>query len=190
MGWHYTHGQTRKELIKSLLETSSRIVNDEKRNKLFRKEWSTLTYCTVGNVLWSVRLYQLTDLDTGILCSEKFICCDLLQKSSDGWGYKPMTEHEGPAYYSCPVSYFDLAPHVPDGYAASWRKAVLDRLKKIADNKEYVKTLKNGDVFKSNTGSTAGKLGFAFSYFFRNYVYGRSIANNMVYKVKLEDLAI
>jgi len=39
----------------------------------------------------------------------------------DGGMYKPMDEAVGPAYHTCPVSWFDQVP-IPDSpYAAGWR---------------------------------------------------------------------
>jgi hypothetical protein len=77
-----------------------------------------------GNVLWSV--VELTakvegvhrDLAPGQ--SLRYIRCDLLERSGNQWGYKPLEESMHPYYYSCPLSYLDLAPE----QSADWRAGV------------------------------------------------------------------
>jgi hypothetical protein len=45
------------------------------------------------------------------VADENFICCTLLgSEPGFGWGCKHITESMGPAYYSCPLSYLDMAP--------------------------------------------------------------------------------
>ena len=52
--------------------------------------------------------------------SLRYIRCDLLEGSGRQWGYKPMDESMHPFYYSCPLSYLDLAPE----QSAQWRAGV------------------------------------------------------------------
>lgn len=56
----------------------------------------------------------------------RFIYFGLIKKSGGQWSLKTMSESMGPAYYSCPVSFFALVP-CPEGYAVKWRKSVLER---------------------------------------------------------------
>ncbi|ECF1703686.1 hypothetical protein ACV3J8_14670 [Salmonella enterica] len=111
MGWLFSH-ISRAELIRELTRPEE--------NKLTHRE--TLKYTLRGNVLWSVvRFTAISDtiaLKAGQ--STAMICCDLLQRSGDSWGYKSLSEDDSPFYYSCPLSYLSLAPVS----SASWRESV------------------------------------------------------------------
>ncbi len=109
MGWLYPQGASRRHIIEDLISTDD---NDQRRLE-------TIAYCTRGNVLWSV--VEITRKQEGDR-KERFIsCCLMRRERGTGWGYKRMDESMGPCYYSCPLSYLDLAP-----VAASqkWRDAV------------------------------------------------------------------
>jgi len=102
MGWTFRAGQTKQELICRLTETSD-------GTKALHK---TIAHCLRGNVLWSVvevtakeNLGWLTAGETG-----RFIRCDLLEGGHEGWGYKDMCESMGPYFYTCPLSYLNMAP--------------------------------------------------------------------------------
>lgn len=96
MGWYYTYGATRRDVIRELTENRSAIV--ERR-------------ACVGNVLWTVE-HNL---------SGRWIGCYLLSRGTgDGWGHKPMSEAMGPYYYSCPLSFLDAVPEAD----AAWRARV------------------------------------------------------------------
>ena len=73
-------------------------------------------YCS-GNVCWILR--QPVD-------SESWIECHLLRRVNGQWGYKPLCEAEGPFYWSCPMSFLELAPVVNpewrEGVRAYWVK--------------------------------------------------------------------
>ena len=100
MGWYYTYNASRKDII-------AEIVAEQEGFKTIRK-------CTSGNVLWTVH-ESTTQGET-----TTWIGCYLLQRSADGWGYKPMSESMGPYYWSCPLAYLDLAPEA----CAEWREGV------------------------------------------------------------------
>ncbi|MGH8549817.1 MAG: hypothetical protein ACRERU_14675 [Methylococcales bacterium] len=69
-----------------------------------------------GNVLWTV--WEITRADGSMW---RYIGCDLLQcQRGFGWGYKDLTEADGPYYYSCPPIYLALVPEAN----AEWREAV------------------------------------------------------------------
>jgi len=107
MGWLFTQGQTRKELVKRLTKSWT---TEDRTNTCVKQ-------CTRGNVLWSV--WHITN-DKNII-TDKWLRCDLMKNGgNDGWGYKDMCESMGPHYYSCPLSYFDGVPVV--NY--KWREKV------------------------------------------------------------------
>lgn len=107
MGWLFTHGATRADIIQRCTRTQD---NEHGR-------WTTLAHCTKGNVLWSVIEYHRKDAGT----TENFIGCYLLARHAGfGWGYKDIDESMGPYYYSCPLSYLDMAPETNAG----WREQV------------------------------------------------------------------
>lgn len=113
MGWLFT-SRTRSELIRDLIQP------EEHERATVRVVAHTLR----GNVLWSVAEVTAKvegvhpDLAPGE--SMRYIRCDLLQRSGGQWGYKGMDESMHPYYYSCPLSYLDLAPE----RSADWRAGV------------------------------------------------------------------
>ncbi len=107
MGWDFTQGATRADIVAHLTRTET---HDAKR-------WHCLAHSTSSNVLWSV--LEFTDALADI--TERYIRCDLLgAEAGYGWGYKPLTESMGPYYYTCPLSYLEMAPVTN----ASWREKV------------------------------------------------------------------
>lgn len=108
MGWDYTHGATRADVIQAITKDTARD----------GWTWRTLRSTRVGSVLWAVQEAGRPD---GTI--DRFIRCSLLQGDrAYGWGKKDMTEESGPADVSCPLSYFDLVP-VPAG-GEWWRARV------------------------------------------------------------------
>lgn len=113
MGWYFSH-QSRSELIAELVAPQ----------ETERTTAKVITHALRGNVLWSV--VEMTvkaesahrDLPPGQ--SLRYIRCDLLERSHGQWGYKPLDESMHPYYYSCPLSYLDLAPE----QSADWRAGV------------------------------------------------------------------
>ncbi|VFT23712.1 Uncharacterised protein [Pseudomonas aeruginosa] len=103
MGWYFSP-QSRSELIAELIAPQ----------QTERVSAKVIAHALRGNVLWSV--VELTakvegvhrDLAPGQ--SLRYIRCDLLERSGNQWGYKPLEESMHPYYYSCPLSYLDLAP--------------------------------------------------------------------------------
>ena len=91
MGWLFTEGQSRREVIHARLH----------RQWCAGYSGACLAHALRGNILWSV--WELAKPDRS---SERFIACDALASKRDyGWGYKGMEESEGPCYYSCPLAY-------------------------------------------------------------------------------------
>ena len=113
MGWYFSP-QSRSELIAELITTQETERTSVKVN----------AHALRGNVLWSVT--QVTAKADGVHRdlapgqSLRYIRCDLLQRSGGQWGYKPLDESMHPYYYSCPLSYLDLAPE----QSADWRAGV------------------------------------------------------------------
>jgi len=97
MGWLFTYGQTRKQLIH---ERTTGWENEQTKTY-------SIAHCTRGNVLWAVWERHRYETDT----YERFITCDLLQTQRNyGWGYKDMCESMHPYYYTCPLKYLSMAP--------------------------------------------------------------------------------
>lgn len=92
MGWDFGMGDTKKSVIADRIAPTSRT--------------KTLTHAVRGNVLWTVR--ETTHPNGNV---ERWIGCDLLgSKKGFGWGYKDMSESEGPCYYTCPVTFLEMTP--------------------------------------------------------------------------------
>jgi hypothetical protein len=108
MGWFFMPGMTRSELI---TERTKGWSND-------KLDAVCLKHALRGNVLWTIWEHHYKDGRSPV----RFIGCDLLQYSRYdlGWGYKAMDESEGPCYYTCPLSFLDLAPPLNE----NWRAAV------------------------------------------------------------------
>lgn len=105
MGWYYTYGASRQDIIRELTE-------DHRETTGFH----TLAKFSNGYTqLYAVHEYRTSEGET-----KRFIGVYLLQNSKEGWGYKPMDESMGPFIYACPLKYLDMAP-VAD---ANWREGV------------------------------------------------------------------
>lgn len=112
MGWLYSEGQTRRQLIAHLTKDWT----SGETGKTFR----CLKHTARGNVLWTV--WEITKPDG---TTDRFIGCALMQTLKGyGWGYKAMEESMGPCYYSCPLSYLDMVPCPDHEYAVEWREKV------------------------------------------------------------------
>ena len=114
MGWLFTPGASRRDLIHRL--TSDSVARTGEVHS------KTIRYCLRGNNLWA-----LTELCRGPYAGTKFIMLYMLRKDSqvEGWGYKDIEESCGPYYLSCPKSYIKQASAPINKYSADWRKAVL-----------------------------------------------------------------
>ncbi len=113
MGWFFSR-QSRHDLIQELISPCD--------NEQLRAE--VIAHTLRGNVLWSVVriLAKSADFKSGISIGESYcyIRCDLLHRSGDQWGYKPLDESMHPYYYTCPLSYLDMAPE----QSKEWREGV------------------------------------------------------------------
>ena len=113
MGWYFSN-QSRSELIAELIAPQ----------ETERASVKVIAHTLRGNVLWSVAEVTAKvegvhrDLAPGQ--SLRYIRCDLLERSGGQWGYKSLDESMHPYYYTCPLSYLDLAPE----QSADWRAGV------------------------------------------------------------------
>ena len=126
MGWLFTTGIDKSDLIRERTETSEFTNRDGDKIK-----HESIRHCCKGNTLWSVIVVHKNDVEVA-----RFIGCDLLRKGHGGWGYKDMEESMGPCYYSCPLSYLDLAPVTN----TEWREQVKEYHKKRSRKLEVGKT--------------------------------------------------
>ncbi len=101
MGWDHTLGASRADII-------AYVTKDTERTKCLAK-------ATRGNVLWAV--FEQAGVEP-----ERYIACFLLSSLKGfGWGYKAIDESMHPYYYSCPVSFLEMAPVA----CQAWRDTVL-----------------------------------------------------------------
>jgi hypothetical protein len=120
MGWLFTRGSTRKDLIEE------RSKDWERTSGEVQVKTTCLAHCYRGgnfsDVLWAV--WERTFIG-GEQRTERWITCDLLRYQKDyGWGYKDMDESMFPYYFSCPLGYLDKVPLEQYGGHAEWREGV------------------------------------------------------------------
>jgi len=110
MGWLFTQGYTRQNLVAHL--TKDWTGEDGKLHRC-------LDHSSNGkSVLWAV--WQVGEDE-----SNRFLACYLTKNDKGfGWGYKGMSESMGPAYYGCPLRFLDMVPMPDSPYAQGWRDKV------------------------------------------------------------------
>lgn len=124
MGWLFTSGLTRKDLIRERISDWERTSDDGMVVKT-----ACLAHCYRGGVysgvLWAVWERTFAKDSQNVQPCERWITCDLLRYQKDfGWGYKDMDESVHPYYYSCPLSYLEMVPIDQYGGHAEWRDCV------------------------------------------------------------------
>lgn len=123
MGWLFTPGSTRRNLI------AERTKGWERTTDGMTVKTERLAHCYRGGifsgVLWTVWERTFEKDGEQVQPTERWIGCDLLEysKRDEGWGYKDMDESVGPFYYSCPLSYLEMVPVVSN---EEWRQCVRD----------------------------------------------------------------
>lgn len=117
MGWIFCD-KTRKSLIQELVRPWTSTVG---------RRCETLKATVRGNILWAVHRSS-TQYSTE---ERTYIVCYLLQKDGPLWGYKAISEADGPFYYTCPVSYLDIAPIANPAWRAGVRRYHCDRGNKV-----------------------------------------------------------
>ena len=104
MGWYYSQGASRKDIIREQLTLG--------------ENHTVLRHCTRGNTLWAVIETKPADHAPGY----RWIYCGLMQVDhSCGWGYKPLDESMGPVQVTCPLGYLKLCTSPVNAYARDWR---------------------------------------------------------------------
>ena len=111
MGWYFGYS-SRKDIVDEL---TAPYEND-------KSVFKVLKHCLRGNVLWTVNERTIKEIGE----TERWIGCTLLEVHGGEWGYKPMEEAMHPFYYTCPLSYLDMAPVASD----EWRAKVREYWKK------------------------------------------------------------
>lgn len=108
MGWLFTDGATRRQVIDRLTEDQS------KDGRVHR----TLKKCLRGNTMYALH-------ETGPEgATKKWICVYLLARDGNyGWGYKDVEETCGPVHQDCPVQYLDECDEPGNQWAKEWREA-------------------------------------------------------------------
>jgi len=122
MGWYYTNGGSRRDLIKEL--TTSR----ERSTEQGVIATTCLASCYRGGVfsgvLWAVWERTFSKEGQSIELPQRWISCDLLRCDQGDWGHKPMEESMHPYFYSCPLGYLAKVPIDQYGGHAEWREGV------------------------------------------------------------------
>lgn len=128
MGWLFC-AESKKNLVETLIA-------DISKDRYIR-------HSVRGNNLWV--LMWTADK------SEKFILLCRMQGTRGNfhpdhcrWGYKDMTETDGPYYYDCPVSMVREST-CPDPRAVEWRKSVLEHHENKKRNAKLWKGVRAGD---------------------------------------------
>jgi hypothetical protein len=124
MGWYFTKGATKADIIAKVTEEQPRQPgfqwsNADQKSVPSGYDFSskTLQKCVRGSVLWTV---EETVRYKEPVEREMIIGCYLLKAGSGEAGYKPMDEAMGPYYYSCPLAYLDMVPETN----REWREKV------------------------------------------------------------------
>jgi hypothetical protein len=149
MGWYFTEGTSKQDIIKELIADG--------RNSS-GSEWRTIRHALKGNTLWSViEATPPADLELPI---QRYIACFLLASRHGGWGYKDMDESMGPNEVSCPLTFLHLVPD-PGGYATAWRKRVREYHRETELRKIKLESLALGQVVALVTGCRPPEISVA-----------------------------
>jgi hypothetical protein len=111
MGWLYPHSTYTRELL----------IEHLRRPERFGDRAKLLAATAVGNQHW----YLYEDLDTGRIIIGLDKMAGGGRSRTPGWGYKDMSEFDGPYEHSCPLHYLKKASAPePGSHAAAWRERV------------------------------------------------------------------
>ena len=122
MGFTQIVGASKKEVIDEITR------RQDNENGI----WSHERVCLRGNCLWSI----MTHVDKKTGTTTRMIYLALLgNPGGGGWGYREMTEFQGPYHHNCPLSLLDNCPlddaSDHSGFARQWRERIRQR---AADN--------------------------------------------------------
>lgn len=117
MGWDFTRGASKGEIVAELTKPTQREpAMDYKGGDFvpagFDHDRRTLQHKVIGKTLWTVeerRHYKPGEAEP--YEAKRYIGCYLLDKDGDfGWGYKSMCESMHPYYFDCPLAYLGMVP--------------------------------------------------------------------------------
>lgn len=135
MGFDYTFGVTKQELVDQVTRTWS---NDYYRFECIKKSMR-------GRQLWTV--WERTNMKSGevarticLFLFSSFVEYDISGKNTV-YGYKSMQESSHPFYYDCPVSFLKMTT---EGENPAWREEVLARVNRRKEVNNIVKTIQKG----------------------------------------------
>lgn len=144
MGWSFSYGHTRKDVIAELTRDESR-----RDGGIFR----TLAHCCKGTVLYAVHENEFTN-KAGEIERHRFVAVHMLQNGGyDGWGYKSVSEEMGPYQTTCPPKYFEIAGPTDSKTAQEWR----DKCLAAAADRKVKGSVKVGDTIVFKPGITIGR---------------------------------
>lgn len=146
MGWLFTYGQTRAQLIQKCLHGGASPAG-----------YTPLDHAVVGTHLWVVfeRKGSASNpngepqgpLASSASASERFIALYLLRpKRRYGWGYKAIDEGMGPVEVDCPLRLLNLAGTPQGEYSAGWRERVGAARAEKSARKARIKSLRIGEM--------------------------------------------
>ena len=113
MGWDYTKGATKADIIAELTADSSGEASTWENGKGivklgYRYERRCLAKSVRGNTLWTVE--EVTRHKNPVEVTRHIGCYLLASERGFGYGYKAMSEDVHPYYYDCPLKFFDMVP--------------------------------------------------------------------------------
>ena len=145
MGWDYTKGATKGQIVKELVKEQplrdAQTWSNAKQQIVdagYKIAVKVLAHKVVKSSLWAVREVTKKYPD-GKVEVETYIYLGLLGSKKDfGWGYNSYCEQEGPFYYDCPLEFLDMVPPVDE----SWREKVREWHRRQTRPLEVNKTYK------------------------------------------------
>ncbi len=137
MGYSWTVGATRKDVIKEITESHNNKWYKINQNNRIGRTQTQITYnivkcirqCSRGyTTLWTVWENNTYNIITDeLIGTRKYILCSLLKRVKEtgharlySWGHKDMPESVCPYYFSCPMGYLKLAELT----SKKWREGV------------------------------------------------------------------
>jgi hypothetical protein len=166
MGWTFTDGQKRAELIAERAQT--REWAREKTGE--RVKDVVLAHCFRGGRFSGTfyAVHERTVRDGGKETErERWIEVTLMKCYGGSWGYKDMEETMGPCEISCPLGYLDMVPEPQctadcpkDGHGHVWARNWRGRAyhAERAAQRQAAAGLKVGDTVKLKEGCTPPEI--------------------------------
>lgn len=135
---------------------------------------------TSGSDAYSVYGSEVYALHTDAKTGKKFIAVILVKKIDGHYGYKYMTETDGPYYYNCPKNILDKS-EMTDERSTKWRNLCLEAKGKKLVSKNLLENLIIG---KEKMFSCNGRNAKFISTFSKGYIVGKDVESGMVYRYK------